>query len=523
MGGISESIAWVVLVAAILVQTSEASLDNPVVELPPSSEQAMCEIEIGLSDVAWQQNLTGRMVDVLWGYGKLNCNDQEGCFGLNSTESQPVQLRPIQIQEGVKLRFLINDMGIKVPLRMHPFKVSQLGFESCQTNFGTPLTAEPTDEPFIVDEEFLTQGQNLFIVGSDNPLFQCQFGLRLNVTVKPNRCNPSDKPDVPCYDHGECMSSRSEEAYTCRCCKGYSGSFCEEYDGCLENECSISSKCVDVIQGYEGTDYQCLCPNGKTGPHCDIDVNECDSNPCINGICQDDKGRYQCYCQPGYTGTNCEIQYNECISNPCLNGGQCVDELNSYQCHCLGGFFGVHCEMKINFCSSDPCHNASMCIDETYSFRCVCEAGFTGSDCGYNIDECASLPCQNGGSCQDLVAGYHCQCTEDFEGTHCEDLAQLSFSAPDRSQYFIAIGLLASALAASFGLIAACGCWVQKARGPRKIEPGGYFDDEDRFLYDVSSISIPRPSVQAIYEATSATYQPDPQEPLVHALSTKKV
>lgn len=80
----------------------------------------------------------------------------------------------------------------------------------------------------------------------------------------------------------------------------------------------------------------------------------------------------------GYTGTNCELQYNECVSNPCLNGGQCVDELNSYQCHCPGGYFGVHCEMKRNFCESNPCHNASMCVDETYSYRCICEAGFTG-------------------------------------------------------------------------------------------------------------------------------------------------
>ena len=35
---------------------------------------------------------------------------------------------------------------------------------------------------------------------------------------------------------------------------------------------------------------------------------------------------------------------NECSSNPCLNGGACVDQVNGYVCNCLAGYTGVICQ-----------------------------------------------------------------------------------------------------------------------------------------------------------------------------------
>ena len=35
---------------------------------------------------------------------------------------------------------------------------------------------------------------------------------------------------------------------------------------------------------------------------------------------------------------------DECASNPCLNGGTCEDELDRYHCHCPPGFTGCMCE-----------------------------------------------------------------------------------------------------------------------------------------------------------------------------------
>lgn len=49
---------------------------------------------------------------------------------------------------------------------------------------------------------------------------------------------------------------------------------------------------------------------------------------------------YKCYCIDGYTGVNCEINSNECWSNPCLNGGTCIDGIANFNCICLEGFTG---------------------------------------------------------------------------------------------------------------------------------------------------------------------------------------
>ncbi|KAJ7363620.1 Olfactomedin-like protein 2A [Desmophyllum pertusum] len=75
------------------------------------------------------------------------------------------------------------------------------------------------------------------------------------------------------------------------------------------------------------------------------DINECDSNPCLNGgSCVDLVNEYNCSCEPGYNGSRCENDINECDSNPCLNGGSCLDLVNEYNCSCAPGYNGSRCE-----------------------------------------------------------------------------------------------------------------------------------------------------------------------------------
>jgi len=43
---------------------------------------------------------------------------------------------------------------------------------------------------------------------------------------------------------------------------------------------------------------------------------------------------YTCTCRSGYTSYNCEVEIDECISDPCLNGGTCFDLVDRFYCLC---------------------------------------------------------------------------------------------------------------------------------------------------------------------------------------------
>ena len=60
---------------------------------------------------------------------------------------------------------------------------------------------------------------------------------------------------------------------------------------------------------------------------CFPDLNFCTHyHPCLNGAtCMNTgQGSFTCTCRPGFTGVKCELEMQECDSNPCRNGGICT-------------------------------------------------------------------------------------------------------------------------------------------------------------------------------------------------------
>lgn len=116
-----------------------------------------------------------------------------------------------------------------------------------------------------------------------------------------------------------------------------------------------------------------------TGDRCDVNVDDCNPNPCHNGgTCRDLENGFLCDCPYGYHDATCLSNVDECASNPCLNGGQCKDGVNKYTCSCPSGYEGIRCETKTNECASNPCQHQGVCHDLDGSYRCDCVPGFTG-------------------------------------------------------------------------------------------------------------------------------------------------
>eukprot|EP00057_Strongylocentrotus_purpuratus_P031399 XP_784490.3 PREDICTED: fibropellin-1 [Strongylocentrotus purpuratus] len=287
-------------------------------------------------------------------------------------------------------------------------------------------------------------------------------------------------PDL-CENGGSCTDEVN--AYTCACAAGYSGNMCEtDIDDCSPNPCMNGGSCTDGVNtftcvcadGFNGDtctttvcgsivcenngecirDGQCRCVTGFTGTICETNIDDCSTNPCMNGgVCVDEVNSFTCNCAAGYTGDTCQTDIDNCTPNPCMNGGACTDGVNSYTCACVAGFTGNMCETDINDCSPNPCMNGGSCTDGVNTFTCTCASGFSGdtcttADCGsvvcqnsgtcvssglcdcvtgftgtmceININDCSPNPCTNGGSCTDGVDSFTCTCVAGFTGNMCE-------------------------------------------------------------------------------------------------------
>ena len=308
----------------------------------------------------------------------------------------------------------------------------------------------------------------------------------------------------PCLNGGMCTDLFLD--FVCDCSPGFTGRTCDigdsslknpfhdgtvyyilEINECESNPCLNGGMCTDLF-----LDFACDCSPGFTGRTCDIgdsslknpfhdgtvyyilEINECESNPCLNGgMCTDLFLDFVCDCSPGFTGRTCDIgdsslknpfhdgtvyyilEINECESNPCLNGGMCTDLFLDFACDCSPGFTGRTCDigdsslknpfhdgtvyyiLEINECESNPCLNGGMCTDLLLDFACDCSPGFTGRTCDIgdsslkkpfhdatvyyilDINECESNPCVNGGTCFDNIGHFTCDCTPEFGGSRC--------------------------------------------------------------------------------------------------------
>ena len=65
------------------------------------------------------------------------------------------------------------------------------------------------------------------------------------------------------------------------------------FDPCQGISCSNRGQCIDG---------SCVCDSGFFGEDCEVNIDECNPDPCVNGQCFDGLNSYQCVCSSGWTG-----------------------------------------------------------------------------------------------------------------------------------------------------------------------------------------------------------------------------
>ncbi|CAH1272634.1 CUBN [Branchiostoma lanceolatum] len=118
-------------------------------------------------------------------------------------------------------------------------------------------------------------------------------------------------------------------------------------DKCDPQPCKNGGHCVHDPR----MTYHCSCPRGRTGSHCEEDVNECAppaAPPCDgHAYCINTEGSYRCSCKQGWKGDSCLTDTDECLEGTAAcntTHSRCENQEGAYECVCPVGHEGPTCE-----------------------------------------------------------------------------------------------------------------------------------------------------------------------------------
>jgi hypothetical protein len=312
--------------------------------------------------------------------------------------------------------------------------------------------------------------------------------------------NIDDCANVVCEHDGTCVDGIN--SFKCNCHPGYTGSLCDiDIDECASSPCfsyqndhQLKSKCwqnsdkdsflrrlellsqklTTTSQNLNDTQIETTTKHQLPTPQSSINITQFDLSFDYRFNYAKAEG-YWCECAPGLTGDHCQTEIDECESSPCIgNQGTCIDLPNGYKCDCLPGFTGVNCEFNINECETTrPCAAYTKCTDliPDYSkqsdttgsdivpidgYSCDCSPlndilyrqtgnrhiSYAGKNCTMKLNACESLShlCQFKSTCRSVLSLNNfnnniddskqdiiCQCQPGYTGKYCQYSTTIHF------------------------------------------------------------------------------------------------
>ncbi|KAH8032784.1 hypothetical protein HPB51_001862 [Rhipicephalus microplus] len=219
-----------------------------------------------------------------------------------------------------------------------------------------------------------------------------------------------DQPSKACRNGGSCVTGSVQSRTFCQCPPGYAGIYCEQHVGeCQLGLCHHGGVCTEGSVGP-----LCNCQNtGFRGPLCDEDVNECaeeSDSVCLNGgSCFNQPGSFECVCPPGFGGPHCEQAVGPCKDgSPCMHNSTCQEVDGglsgnfNFTCLCSGVRSGRHCEVPRASCTHWSCTHDTQCRAQLW---CGCLPGYREVCLGGTVD--TVLGCRPNGRGFNLDHGSH--------------------------------------------------------------------------------------------------------------------